>query len=277
MLVLIPVMILLLFSPHIYRSHFLKQKFSNEDSILIQQWINEIEASIATRNTSTNHTPKPVLKPHLFNPNTISINDLVEMGLSQRTAKTIENYRTKGGQFRIKSDFSKIFGISASTFNSLYDFIDLPEEIVYKKFEKQPVKIPSPIEKKDFNTAESEDFRAINGIGPVLSKRIVAFRNGLGGFHSMRQVNEVFGLNDTIANEVKTRFYIEDSLSVKKINLSIATAEVLQNHPYINRKLAKTLVAYRAQHPFQSVSDLLGIKIMTDSLYQRLRPYLFVQ
>ena len=40
------------------------------------------------------------------------------------------NYRNKGGQFRVKSDLKKIYGMRDDIFTELYEFIDLPETFV---------------------------------------------------------------------------------------------------------------------------------------------------
>ena len=90
----------------------------------------------------------------------------------------------------------------------------------------------------------------------------------------MDQLSEVYGLKDSVILKLKEDFVITDTSTVDQINLAYASEESLRKHPYINYRMAKLLVAYRNQHPLDSISQIKEIKVMTDSIYQRMRPYL---
>lgn len=50
----------------------------------------------------------------------------------------------------------------------------------------------------DINTADTTAFIALPGIGSKLANRIVSFRSKLGGFNSVEQIREVYGLKDSV-------------------------------------------------------------------------------
>ncbi|MGM9740930.1 MAG: ComEA family DNA-binding protein, partial [Candidatus Cryptobacteroides sp.] len=61
-----------------------------------------------------------------FDPNTATIDELRRLGFSLRQAEAIDNYRSKGGRFRRKSDFAKSYVVEDSVFRRLEPYIDIP-------------------------------------------------------------------------------------------------------------------------------------------------------
>lgn len=141
------------------------------------------------------------ITPFLFNPNTISVDSLIELGLPAYMAKRLDNYRNKGGKFRSKTDLKKMYGMQDSLYSALYEYIDLPDTLEKKTYPKRNVatKIDSanvsleekkykPKAKVDYasvrvylNQSDTLDFVKIKGIGPVFAKRIIEYREKLGG------------------------------------------------------------------------------------------------
>jgi DNA uptake protein ComE-like DNA-binding protein len=129
----------------------------------------------------------------------------------------------------------------------------------------------SPI---DINFADTSAFIALPGIGSKLAARIVAFREKLGGFYSIAQIGEIYGLQDSTFQQLKSYFLLATP-SVRKINVNTATAEILKSHPYIRYVLAGPIISYRSQHgPFSKLEELKNIMAMTDDVYRKLLPYL---
>lgn len=128
----------------------------------------------------------------------------------------------------------------------------------------------------DLNSVDSVWLKKIYGIGPVLSQRIVKYRDLLGGFCSLDQLNEVYNLPEETITTLKARVYLDlDKNPVKKLDLNQSVTVTLAQHPYISFKLANAIVAYRKQHgPYQSAEDLKRIHLVDDSTYLRVRPYL---
>lgn len=216
-----------------------------------------------------------------FNPNTLDAEGWRRLGLSLKTVRTIMNYRSKGGRFYKKEDLQKIWGLPDGFYERVEDHISIPprdnnytERPVFNKrgvYEKAP---PRPI---DINTADTGAWIALPGIGSKLAGRIVAFRNKLGGFHSVEQVGTTYGLPDSTFQKIKPLLSIGEH-GIDRININTATKEQLSAHPYINWKLAAAVVAYREQHGrYASVADLKKIMIMDEATFEKLMPYISVQ
>ena len=125
----------------------------------------------------------------------------------------------------------------------------------------------------NINQASEELLQTINGIGPTLSKRIIKYRDLVGGFHDTLQFYEVYGLPIEVVEKLSKVAALSDSLS--RININTDSLKHLYKHPYIDYRLAKMIVNYRHVHgDYQQPTDLLLLKTMSDSIYQKLYPYI---
>ena len=214
-----------------------------------------------------------------FDPNIISESDLIKLGLKEFLAKRIINYRNKGGKFRKKEDFAKMYGLSTEMYGKLSPYIvinsvqtDKKEaKAEFKKFEKY-----SPVVHKiiEINNADTADLQKVNGIGQVLAHRIIKYRNKLGGFAKQEQLYEVYGLDSNVVQKLLKSFTLTDG-NVKKLEINSLPADSLYQHPYIGRKAAKILVNYRLHHGnFKSANDLINSKALDSDKLNKLLPYL---
>ncbi len=135
-----------------------------------------------------------------------------------------------------------------------------------KPIEFAPLNLP-------LNRADAAMLSQIYGIGPVLSERIIKYRNWLGGFVHHDQLKEVYGLTDETIDELILQTYIQQPPATIDVNTD--SIKTLAQHPYIDFDLARSIVHYRRQHgDYQNLSDLKNIKLFNDSLFQKLSPYL---
>lgn len=210
----------------------------------------------------------PAIKPFNFDPNKISESDLSKMKLAPYIVKTISKYRNKGGVFKKKEDLKKIYGITDSIYTIIEPYIQIQEQTVY-----QPRETLSTISFIELNSATAEDLESLNGIGPVLSKRIVKFRDKLGGFHSVYQLKQVYGLQDSIFQRIESQLSTSGQLS--KININEASVKELGSHPLIEFKWAKVIVNFRKQHGnYSDINELSEIKIIKEADLEKIKPYL---
>lgn len=223
-----------------------------------------------------------VLNPFYFNPNTITASELSKLGLSKKVIKTMLNFRDKGGTFRKPEDLSKIYGLSTSIFQQLKPYIqldvdvssDVPEPI----YAHQESNVPSAYSVAlnlsiDINQSTVEEWQELRGIGPYFSKKIVGFRDKLGGFSSIAQVADTYNLPDSTFQQIKPSLKL--SPIFKKINVNTNDAETLAKHPYISNKLARAIVNYRKQHgDFQNIEAFQKMRILKKSDAEKLKPYL---
>jgi len=122
--------------------------------------------------------------------------------------------------------------------------------------------------------ADTTAFISLPGIGSKLAARIINFRDKLGGFYSVEQVKETFGLPDSTYQKIKQYLNLENP-SVKKININTATVDELKAHPYIKYILANPIVAYRNEHGlFSKIEDVKKVMVVTEEVYSRIAPYL---
>lgn len=205
-----------------------------------------------------------------FDPNTASDNDFVRLGLQEKQIQTIRNYQRKGGTFRNAADFLKIYGISEAQKKILADYIVIGE--------KENVRIENAAEvakmQIEINAADSIELMRLPGIGDKLSKRIVKYRDLLGGFHTLAQLKEVYGLNEEVIRRID-EFITVDPRRIRKVDLNFAEWNELAKHPYIQKNTANQIIKFRTKYGnIQKSSVLLDSMILNIDEYARLKPYL---
>lgn len=145
-----------------------------------------------------------------------------------------------------------------------------------QKWSPNKATIQKPVVKKmvDLNTADSIDLIKLPGIGPVLSARIVKYREKLGGFHSVAQLKEIYGMPDSTYQKISTQLELPDPI-VKKIAINQADEKTIAMHPYVEWKEAKMIVRYReANGHFNSSEQLAACWGLEKKKLEKLLPYL---
>jgi DNA uptake protein ComE-like DNA-binding protein len=211
-----------------------------------------------------------------FDPNHLPDSGWQKLGFSKNQIKVIRNYISKGGQFRKKEDLARMYSISAEQYNliSSYIQIEVPEKKEFKGFEKfktasREKKIKS-IKIIDLNTADTSALNTLPLIGAGRAKTIIRYRESLGGFVSVNQMREVFGIDSSVYN------VIEPYLTVSKENIRLLdlNSDSLK-HPYLSKNNIRVIQAWRKEHgDFKNTSDLKQVSTITREIYQKLLPYL---
>ena len=161
-----------------------------------------------------------------FDPNTVSVDDLMRLGFSQKQAQSIDNYRRKGGRFRRKADFAKSFVVEDSVYKRLERFIDIP--------------------KLDINKADSAAFETLPGIGKFFASRMVSYRNELGGYSYPEQLMDIWHFDQDKYNGLKDLIFVGPSVPYPLWSLP---ERVLARHPYIGKSAAHGIVLFRENTP----------------------------
>jgi len=126
----------------------------------------------------------------------------------------------------------------------------------------------------DINSGDTSAFIALPGIGSKLAARIINFRDKLGGFYSVEQIGETYGLADSTFQKIKPFLTLETN-SIKRININTATKDEMKVHPYLKWNLANAIVEYRNQHGnYTSLDDLKNITLITDEVFDKIKFYL---
>ena len=221
----------------------------------------------------------PVLSS--FDPNTLSEEGWISMGVRPKTAHTIINYRNKGGRFRVREDISKIWGLRKEDVDRLLPFVQIPDaERSFSFSPHKPVILRQLVTSNriiNIQTATAEEWKTLPGIGEVLASRIVKYRERLGGFTDVGQVKKTYGISDSVFALISP-WLKADPANVPKLNLNTLSAYDLCLRANISEAVARAIVAYRKQYgPYQSVDDLKKIVFIKDSLFQKILPYVRVE
>lgn len=257
---------------------------TKEDTEQLQNYIAELNKS-KSKITEENQEDKRLISA--IDPNTADFDVMVIIGFDTVSAARIINYRNAGGSFQHREDLLKIYDLDPELYLKIENRIDLPHKIkkaqtqVVESAAKNYAEVPVSETKSnktqtfDINECDSLMLRRIKGIGPVLSSRIVRYREMVGGFIDTTQYKEVYGLKKDVLEQLFTYAVIQDDYIPKKINVNTASLEDLAGHPYLSWKLAKAIVAYRNQHGhYKELNDLNKIKIFNANTFDKIAPYL---
>ncbi len=217
------------------------------------------------------------LSPFPFNPNMLPSEQWSRMGLKDWQIKVIKKYEAKGGKFYKKEDFKRMFCISRSEYEVLEPYISIPEQV---KNQEEFKIVPKEIKKRvlvDLNTADSVTLLTLYGIGPSFAKRIIKYRNLLGGFYCKQQLLEVYGFDQDRLDKIND--YCEVSVdALKKININTVTTEELKKHPYLDYYTAKAIVDQRIiLGKFSSMKQIKEISLIHVDLYEKIKNYIAIE
>lgn len=220
---------------------------SGTDTIIRSQVTNHSPAARAMYEKA----PQRRVESFRFNPNTVTLEELVRLGFSEKQAQSIINYREKGGRFRRKSDFAKSFVVADSVFKRLAPFIDIP--------------------KIDINKADSAAFDSLPGIGGWFAHRMVEYREQLRGYSCPEQLMEIWHFDQEKYDGLKDLITCSPS---EPYPFWSGSVEDIRNHPHIrNWQTARDIVFYRDHNPPEklTVDGLLQAGIITEEQTERLR------
>ena len=125
----------------------------------------------------------------------------------------------------------------------------------------------------DLNTADTTELMYIRGIGRYTARRIIAYREQLGGFYSPEQLRdeELKKLGtDTLINH-----FIASPEHTRKIDVNRCSAATLSRHPYLRYEQAKAIYHYRRLHArIKQIEELYAIDGLDSLTIERMQYYL---
>ena len=202
-----------------------------------------------------------------FDPNTATDQDFVRLGFSEKQISSIRKYMVKSGVFRTKEDFLKLNVITDKQKKALSEWIQIKAE------PQSEVRRSEPNLLIEINSADTVQFKQLPGIGSVLAKRIVKYRDLLGGFYSIDQLREVYGLNEQTFGLIENKVRVEPS-RIKKIDLNFSDLNELSRHPYLQKNLASKIIKFRSKNgSFKNMIVLRDSMILNIEEYNRIKPY----
>ena len=218
-----------------------------------------------------------------FDPNSADSIELSRLGLPSYVVNNVLKYRAKGGRFKTPASFSKIYGLTPELFAELAPYIRIPEQLSARKrkqvFPKtdsirieshqQPSDKYSEGTKVNVNIADTIELKKIPGIGSVIARNIVAYRQRLGGFYDLEQLLEVrFFTPDLL------KWFVLGEAPIKKMRVNHDSLDKLRAHPYMNFYQAKVIVEHRQKRgEIKSLSQLSLYEEFTEKDLKRLSAY----
>ena len=228
------------------------------------------------------HTPKNeisvVLQP--FDPNTADSVLLRQLGLPVYIVRNILKYRAKGGVFRSPESFSRIYGLKEEVYQKLKPYITIAPLVsvshvrtdTFRQLKDTIPYIPKYEEGTivDLNKADTSILKRIPGIGSTLARMIVVYRQRLGGFYDVSQLQEV----PHVGVELNKWFVVTPD-GLHKIQVNSASLDKLRSHPYMDFYKAKAIMEYRRKRgKIKGLSQLSMFEEFTEKDLKRLSPYL---
>ncbi len=251
------------------------------------------------QSTNTENNTAEIHQPIPFDPNKADSLTLLYNGLKPWQIRNLMKYRAKGGRFRNADDFSRLYGLTDSTFFALkpYIRIDSTEWVARRdsfallRRERDSLRHLADSLRRDsirasyhshpkhdtlieLNTTDTFGLQYIRGIGPYVAKMIIRYGNDLGGYVSPEQIREIkeisFAAFDSIIPHLAT-----NSDSVKPMKVNYCSVERLQKHPYLSFTQAKAIYTLRRNRlKLKDINDLKKLDCLTDSALTKLTPYL---
>lgn len=228
---------------------------------------------------NTNSEIKTSNQRFVFNPNTVSEEDAQKLGMSKKLSATLINFRNKGGKFFKPEDLKKLYGLPPQLFEELESYILIPNS--KSEFKRDTVYPTARVyEKKvsaktvvEINTADSLSIVYLKGIGPGFTKRIMKYRTMLGGFHSVNQLKEVYGMTDSTFMLLSSQIKLDPN-SISKIPINAVDFNSLRKHPYFNFQTAQAVVNFRLKHGRLTEQSFRDLGVFSDEKLRLILPYL---
>ncbi len=255
----------------------------------------DIQAFRQAMKSTETPSGEPVGDLFAFDPNTASFDDLVLLGLSEKIANIVCNYRDKGGTFRKPEDFQKIWSLPKEDYERLLPFIRI-ESAEDERFERKPVAQKVELFPFDPNTATEGDFLRL-GLPKWTIKSILNYRAKGGKFRSAADFRKIYNLDEEDYLRLEPYITIGTVAAVEPprpttysggnggerpkfvakgpLDINRASMEDWQRLPGIGEKRARQIVNFRESlGGFLRVEQVGEMYGLPDSVFQRIRPML---
>ena len=243
-----------------------------------------IDSMVFTRKKTAFERNENPVKLVAFDPNLADSIDFFNLGLSPYVIRNIVKYREKGGRFSTPESFSRIYGLTDEKFKELEPYIRISDSFVKAKRKvvdtvpqaakvKEKIVVSSLKYPKgtlvDINIADTVELKKIPGIGSVIAQSIVTYRNRLGGFYSLEQLEEIKYVTPALMKWFKL-----EEISLRQLKINEMGLEQLRVHPYLNFHQAKVIIEHRRKKgQIKSLSQLSLYEEFTEKDLKRLSAY----
>jgi DNA uptake protein ComE-like DNA-binding protein len=239
-----------------------------------------IQKELDSLRTIEIESKKPKVSP--FNPNFLSDFKGYVLGMSTEEIDRLLAFRKENKWINSVKDFKKVTKVSDSLLNKISPYFKFPDWISNSKpkknYLKKGFKEKTFRQKVDLNITTQEQLEKVNGIGKVNSKKIIDYRNKLGGFSDDIQIYQLYGLDHQVINKVLDEFTVKTPKEIVKMNFNSISASDIATIPGISFDLAKRIWEYRIlNEQIESFSQLQNIEGLTKRKLQGIQLYLKIE
>jgi len=217
-----------------------------------------------------------------FNPNFLTDFKGYALGMSTEEIDLLLAFRKENKWINSTKDFKKVTKVSDSLLNKISPYFKFPDWVTNSKsknkYVKRGFKEKTFKQKIDLNLATQGQLKELNGIGKTFSKRILDYRNKLGGFTNDIQLYEVYGLDFQVTNSILKEFTVKTPKEIIKMDLNSISASDIATIPSISFDIAKRIWEYRILNEgIKSFSELDNIEGLTKRKLQGIQLYLMLE
>lgn len=236
----------------------IKQNSEKEKWLAVQIEIDSLKSTMTIKES----------KLYPFNPNFISDYKGYKLGMNVKEIDRLLSFRKQNKFVNSAEEFQKVTQVSDSLLRVIAPYFKFPDWVNHKtkwKTYNNP-NYPVFINKGkpiviDINMATTQELVKVYGVGEVFAQRIVSYKESLGAFVDMEQLNEVWGLSPEVLTNLNKQFKVKSMAGIKKVDVNNASIKELAQFPYFKYAVAKQIVIYRSMNgTINSVDDLIKIK-----------------
>ena len=202
-----------------------------------------------------------------FNPNYITDYKGASLGMSNEEIDRLLAFRKQNQWINSEKQFQYVTKVSDSLLNTISVYFKFPEWVTNPRPKTYSTSYYNNsqktfAEKQDLNTATSQQLQKVNGIGEVLSKRIIKFRNKfVGGFIADVQLLDVYGLTPEVIEKITNQFTVKTPRVINKISINKGILEELVTIQHIDYDLAHDIIEERLlRDGYKSLDELTKVK-----------------
>lgn len=177
-----------------------------------------------------------------------------EIAVKKFDPNKIDKSGEKGRKFKKREDFSKSYVASSDAYE---------KDTILKK--KEPIHL---------NMSDSAELVTLPGIGPYYARKIIQYRDRLGGFATKEQLLEIYGIDKERLELFADRIVV-DTNNVTKSDFNDVTFEELSRHPYLGGYVARSIIRFRDSKGAEKtdLANLVLNNIIKKELHKILKYY----
>ncbi len=221
----------------------------------------------------------------VFDPNTVTYDELLMLGFDKRTAVGIVKYRTAGKVFGIAEEFALCYGVTDSMFSRVRPYIKIGTQYATKPSKQHNDSLyrsrssrfsPRPFEKFAIDTVGVEYLRLI-GFSTRQAEALIEYRNRGKGIFSMNELRDCYAVSEEMADSL-AHFVI---LSVRNphdglIEINSADSATLRKVRGIGSKTVVAVMLYRKLlGGFVRKEQIAELKCVTEENFLRISEQIY--